>query len=85
MSYDEHDAAMDEMYERIGDELYPEHPRPGDRRVHGGSPEFVLSSQSNCCTSDFRVLIKSCLIAISTQLFARITKIPTSSIALKSR
>ncbi|AJZ57132.1 hypothetical protein OI25_7611 [Paraburkholderia fungorum] len=25
MSYDEHDAAMDEMYERIGDELYPEH------------------------------------------------------------
>ena len=25
MSYDERDAAMDEMYERIGDELYPEH------------------------------------------------------------
>lgn len=25
MSYDEHDAAMDEMYERIGDELYSEH------------------------------------------------------------
>lgn len=25
MSYDEHDAAMDEMYERIGEELYPEH------------------------------------------------------------
>ncbi|MFM0006217.1 hypothetical protein PQR57_35170 [Paraburkholderia dipogonis] len=25
MSYDEHDAAMGEMYERIGDELYPEH------------------------------------------------------------
>ncbi|NPT44857.1 hypothetical protein GNZ12_26780 [Paraburkholderia sp. 1N] len=25
MSYDEHDAAMDEMYELIGDELYPEH------------------------------------------------------------
>lgn len=24
MSYDEHDATMDEMYERIGDELYPE-------------------------------------------------------------
>lgn len=25
MSYDEHDAAMDEMYERIGEELYPGH------------------------------------------------------------
>ncbi len=25
MSYDERDAAMDEMYERIGDELHPEH------------------------------------------------------------
>ena len=25
MSYDEHDAAMDEMYERMSDELYPEH------------------------------------------------------------
>lgn len=25
MSYDEHDAAMDEMYERIGNELYPVH------------------------------------------------------------
>lgn len=25
MSYDEYDAAMDEMYQRIGDELYPEH------------------------------------------------------------
>lgn len=25
MSYDEHDAAIDEMYERISDELYPEH------------------------------------------------------------
>ncbi|CAG9201458.1 conserved hypothetical protein [Burkholderia gladioli] len=25
MSYDDHDAAMDEMYERIGDELYSEH------------------------------------------------------------
>jgi hypothetical protein len=25
MSYDEHDAAMDEMYARIGEELYPEH------------------------------------------------------------
>ncbi|OXJ20142.1 hypothetical protein [Burkholderia sp. AU6039] len=25
MSYDEHDAAWDEMYQRIGDELYPEH------------------------------------------------------------
>lgn len=24
MSYDERDATMDEMYERIGDELYPE-------------------------------------------------------------
>lgn len=23
MSYDEQDAAMDELYERIGDELYP--------------------------------------------------------------
>lgn len=23
MSYDQTDAAMDEMYERIGDELYP--------------------------------------------------------------
>jgi len=25
MSYDEYDAAMDEMYDRIGVELYPEH------------------------------------------------------------
>jgi hypothetical protein len=25
MSYDAHDAAMDDMYERISDELYPEH------------------------------------------------------------
>lgn len=25
MSYDEHDAAMDEMYERISAELCPEH------------------------------------------------------------
>lgn len=25
MSYDDHDAAMDELYERIGDELYPWH------------------------------------------------------------
>jgi hypothetical protein len=25
MSYDERDAALDEIYERIGEELYPEH------------------------------------------------------------
>ncbi|MCO5096680.1 MAG: hypothetical protein M9884_04315 [Rhodocyclaceae bacterium] len=25
MSYDEHDAALEEMYDRIGQELYPEH------------------------------------------------------------
>jgi len=25
MSYDQHDAAIDEMYERISEELYPEH------------------------------------------------------------
>jgi len=25
MSYDEHDAAMDEFYDRISEELYPDH------------------------------------------------------------
>lgn len=45
MSYDEHDAAMDEFYDRISEELYPEHKKQAiDEFIEGRMQSYFLKN-----------------------------------------